>query len=67
MKSKVTAGCSLLLIAAFGTAQAANNSTNAYYEVKNVIFWSKSDPISAMAGLRFGRLHSAAGVDVWCV
>lgn len=45
MKSSVIASCSLLLISAFGTVQAANNSTNAYYEIKNVIFWSKSDPI----------------------
>ena len=45
MKKSIVAGCGLLLIAAFGTVQAANNWTSAYYEIKNVVFWSKSDPI----------------------
>lgn len=39
------ARCCLALFVVIGSAQAANNSTNSYYEIKNLIFWSKTEPV----------------------
>jgi hypothetical protein len=42
---RVAVSCFLILLGILGTAQAQNNSTSSYYEIKNVIFWSKNEPI----------------------
>jgi hypothetical protein len=37
--------CIVLMLVALGSANAQNNSTSSYYEIRNVIFWSKIEPI----------------------